>query len=1271
MCVDGSLSYSILSEKSRETTPIPLCVHGGLFSRLSFTWMTPLMTLGSRRPLRENDVFVLSKMDQCAVVAGNLEHTLHLIRALSSSIFRKWKHPAILSGCLRLMTDICQFLGPIIMSQILAQISNPVSLQETPTLYLSLLAISMYVSQLMGGICEAQYFQTGMRIGMQVRSSLMALIFRKSLRLTVDARHHQVSAGKMTNMMSSDTEQLQSFPEFMHVLWSAPFRIISSMILLYKFMGIAALAGAGLLVAVIPLQKKLVALMTAQVKRSQQFTDERLKAITEVMEGIQLVKCYSWEESFRAKIGSVRSSELREIKKYSLIRAVNSFLISALPVLVAVASFTAYSLIPSNPPLTAVQAFTALSLFGVLRFPLMQLPSVINTVGACKVSLNRISDFLNLLEVLNKDKDVVNPKNGQYLVDIDSCSFGWPNFSLKSISLKISPGDLVVVIGPTASGKSSLIQAILGQMPLTHGCMYVRSGPIAYCPQTPWIFNASVEDNILFGSTEDDRPKDQVQYATAIRGTDFEKDLQYMSNGDLTEIGERGVNLSGGQKQRLSLARAVYSTSDLVLLDDPLSALDSVVASKVYREAILGGMKGRARVLVTNRLEIVIANLGRKNCDVPRFVYMGENGSIESIGTFEDLLKTSVGFKSLVDKISSGQDEEMGNKKTSPIGSPRNVPEDVKSTDSRTNAGGLIVKEDRQVGAVALRVIQTYTKAMGLFNWIVIGYACVEFFRVLSSLWLSQWSSSSSSDSPVSYFLSTYVGLSMTQLGFALAVQIGGAVGGIRASGHMHDRMYSRLVIAPMRFFNSTPLGRILNRFSKDIGDMDKNLSTMFGMTLSVCMSLIGHLFILSWTAYYTVIAFIPLLMAFYWCQIYYRSTSREIKRMDSISRSPIYAHFQQIQDGISTVLAFGKSNFVTTQNANLIDNHMRFNFAQMSCNRWLGVRLDFYGGAIVLVTALFVVWTRGEIPVGVAGLALSTAIQLTSSLGGIVRLTAMLENSLNSVERVNEYTEIESENIVGQSVAQSWPSSGAITYESVTAYYRPYMDTEPVLNDLSFSIKGGEKIGIIGRTGAGKTSLVMTLFRILEISKGQISIDGINIAMLSLKQLRRVLGIIPQEPIVFEGTVKANIDPFDSHSDEEVRAALRAAHLTIGLDHQLVVGGKNLSAGQRQQICLARVILRKSKILVLDEATSSLDVVTDNLVLDTIRTVFKESTVLTIAHRLHTVADSDKLIVLDKGRLAEMGSPKNLISQKGIFASMVDETGETTRRFLISAVNR
>jgi ABC-type multidrug transport system fused ATPase/permease subunit len=393
---------------------------------------------------------------------------------------------------------------------------------------------------------------------------------------------------------------------------------------------------------------------------------------------------------------------------------------------------------------------------------------------------------------------------------------------------------------------------------------------------------------------------------------------------------------------------------------------------------------------------------------------------------------------------------------------------------------------------------------------------------------------------------------------------------------------------------------------------------------------------------------------------------------MDAISRSPIYAHFQQVQTGIDTVIAFGKKDSVKLENAKFIDNHIRFNLAQMSTNRWLAIRLEFYGGALVLVTALFIVGARNYMTSGVAGLALSTALQVTGALGGIVRLGAMLENSMNSVERISEYTLVDGEKFSGAVPPHNWPSRGDIRYESVVAVYAGSSPL-PVLRSISFSVSGGKKIGVVGRTGAGKTSLVMTLFRILEIQSGVISIDGIDIRNLSLAALRGALGIIPQDPIVFEGTVRDNIDPFRRYSDDQILDALSAAHLTnLNLGLGLVQGGKNLSAGQRQQICLARVLLTRPKILVLDEATSSLDSVTDTLVLETIKREFKTSTVITIAHRLHTVIDSDLILGLDAGELVEVGSPRELINRpNGLLASLIADTGAATAAALRDRIER
>ena len=1253
-----------------------------LYSALTFAWVTPMMVTGFRRPLQEEDIFAVPREDESLSLTSRLSASFALTSpSLLKAIVKVWLPSVIASGLWKTLNDGSQFAGPIFMSMILR------GLTEFSVVNLGLLALAIYLSQIIGAVGEGQYFQTGMRVGMQLRSALMALIFQKSLRLSVHSRMHGVSAGKLTNMISSDTESLQSFCEVMHVLWSAPLRIVTSMVFLYYLLGAAALAGAAVLVAMIPAQKRLVNWMTARVKRAQQFTDDRLKVVGESFEGIQLVKCYGWEEAFRSKIVNLRDRELSELYRYSLIRSVNSFIISAIPVLVAVVSFSAYSLMPGNPPLTAVQAFTALSLFQVLRFPLMQLPSVVNMLGACKVSLGRISDFLLLPETESTIPDVSDDNTGE-VISMNKCDFQWPKSAAESVpfaihvdSLDIRPGELVVVVGHTASGKSSFLQAILGLIPNTGGEFRVSKSlvetGIAYCPQTPWIFNGSVRDNITFGESV----VDETRYIAALEAVQMVEDLASMPDGDRTEIGERGVNLSGGQKHRLSLARAVYSSNPLVLLDDPLSALDATVASKVYSEGIIEAMAGRTRVLVTNRLEIVLPAVGIVR---PKFVVFGkEPGTVVAVGTFTELLKRQVPeFLSLVSKISSANPhgdstESNGLVLSTKKSSVRKTSIERSSSEESVNkpaAAKLVTKEDRQTGAVSTQTVGVYVDALRYFKTIVAMYALTEITRVIASVWLSEWSSNTEQvDNPIAYYLSIYVILSFAQLGFSLVSQILGAVCGNSAARILHSKMFDHLILAPMRFFHSTPLGRILNRFSKDVGDVDKNLAAMFGMTLSVSMGLVGTLAVLAATAYYTVIGFIPVLVAFYYCQLYYRASSREIKRMDSISRSPIYAHFQQIQEGIATVTAFNKLGFVTNQNGQFIDNHIRFNLAQMSTNRWLGIRLEFYGGALVLLTALFIVSTRSVIAVGIAGLALSTALQVTGALGGIVRLSAMLENSLNSVERIHEYSCVESEiGNVGLPAPKSWPSVGSITYTNVVAYHKPPNPSDlngpqPVLKFVSFSVRGGEKVGVIGRTGAGKTSLIMTLFRIIEVTEGSICIDGVDISKISLKQLRSALGIIPQEPIVFEGSLRDNIDPFHQYTDAEVGAAVQAAHLqSIQLDHAIVQGGKNLSAGQRQQVCLARVVLRRPKILVLDEATSSLDAVTDKLVSDTISSEFATSTVITIAHRLHTIVESDLLIALDNGRIGEIGSPQDLIGKEdGLFASLVHETGTATSKHL------
>uniref|UniRef100_A0A7N0U2M8 ABC-type xenobiotic transporter n=3 Tax=Kalanchoe fedtschenkoi TaxID=63787 RepID=A0A7N0U2M8_KALFE len=1154
----GYISVSSLSEDNNEYEELPggdyVCPerHVSIFSSIFFSWMGPLLQLGYKRPLTEKDIWKLDTWDRTETLTNSFQNYWAmekrepkpwLFRALKSSLGgRFW-----LGGFWKIGNDLGQFVGPVILNLLLENMQ-----QAGPAWKGYVYAFAIFVGVVLEVLSEAQYFQNLMRVGYWLRSTLVAAVFRKSLRLTHEGRQ-QFPSGKITNLMTTDAESLQQVTQSLHALWSAPFRIIIALVLLFQQLGIASLLGALLLVLMFPIQTAVISRIHKFTKKGLQRTDKRIGLMNEVLAAMDTVKCYAWETSFQSKIQSVRNEELSWFRKLSVLGALNSFILNTIPVFVTVVSFGIFTFLGGD--LTPARAFTSLSLFSVLRHPLFMLPNVITQVVNARVSLKRLEDLL-----LAEERVLLpNPplEAGLPAISIKNGNFAWESKmerpTLSNINLDIPAGSFVAIVGSTGEGKTSLISAMLGELLPMDGADVVIRGSVAYVPQVSWIFNATVRDNILFGS-----PFEGYKYATALDVAALRHDLELLPGGDLTEIGERGVNISGGQKQRVSLARAVYSDSDVYIFDDPLSALDAHVARQVFDKCIKTELRGKTRVLVTNQLHFL--------SQVDKIILVHE-GMVKEKGTFEELSNDGPLFKKLMEnagKIEEHVEEEEENKKVEPetsISLVNGVTNDSTNVASHTNKkegkSVLIKKEERETGVVSWNVLVRYKNALG-GTWVVtILFACyvmTEVLRVSSSTWLSHWTDSSTGNihGPGFYNL-IYAMLSLAQVLVSLANAFWLILSSLYAAKRLHDAMLASIIKAPMVFFHTNPLGRIINRFSKDLSDIDRTVAPFLNMFLAQVSQLISTFVLIGVVSTASLWASLPLLILFYSAYLYYQfcfqkmklmlvhcllqNTAREVKRLDSITRSPVYAQFSEALNGLP------------------------------------------------------------ELP--------------------------------------------------------------------------------PVLHGLSFTIYPCDKVGIVGRTGAGKSSMLNALFRIVELERGRILIDNYEIAKFGLADLRKVLGIIPQSPVLFSGTVRFNLDPFSEHNDADLWEALERAHLkdvirrnAFGLNAEVSDAGENFSVGQRQLLSLARALLRRSKILVLDEATAAVDVRTDALIQRTIREEFKSCTMLIIAHRLNTIIDCDRVLLLDSGKLLEYDTPEHLLSEEGsAFSRMVQSTGAANAQYLCSLV--
>uniref|UniRef100_A0A452GXK5 ATP binding cassette subfamily C member 2 n=1 Tax=Gopherus agassizii TaxID=38772 RepID=A0A452GXK5_9SAUR len=1183
---------------------------------------------------------------------------------LAKALIRTFVGNLLKSVAFKVVHDLLVFVSPQLLKLLISFVADPTAYAWQGYLY----ALLLFVTALVQSLCLQQYFQLCFVLGMSLRTALMAAVYKKALTVS-NATRKEYTQGETVNLMSADTQRFMDLATFIHQLWSAPLQIALSIIFLWWELGPSVLAGIGVMVLLIPINAVLM--------KNMKNKDQRMKIMNEILSGIKILKLFAWEPSFERQVGEIRVRELKGLLHFTNLQAFSIFIFSCAP-------FAVYVMVDEKNVLDAQKAFTSISLFNILRFPMATLPLVISSLVQTAVSTERLERYLG--------SGNLDPSNFSWLhgycfytlftslVAAQRCSESQLSRPSR-VTLDIKPGHLVAVVGAVGSGKSSLVSAVLGEMENLKGHINIQ-GSVAYVPQQAWIQNATLKDNILFGSDLDEARYQQVVEACALL-----PDLKLLPGGDLTEIGEKGINLSGGQKQRVSLARAVYSDADIYLLDDPLSAVDAHVGKHLFDQVLGpdGLLQGKTRILVTHSVsflprtdEIVVLVAGA----------VSEQGSYSTLlangGAFAQLLST---YGSQEGSTPEGEGWGLHHWRWGfPMpcifhstlfglmllcGEGRGVA--CRRSCVRGACGGW-TPWDAATECAALQVkFSLYLRYLhavgwGFSAWVFITYVAQYAAFMGSNLWLSDWT-----DDSLRYWNQTYptsqrdmrIGVFGALAAFLLAGALLATRGAIRASRVLHQQLLSNILRVPMSFFDTTPTGRIVNRFAKDIFTVDETIPMSFRSWLTCFLGIISTLLMICLATPYFALIIIPLSILYFFLLRYYVSTSRQLRRLDSVTRSPIYSHFGETVSGLSVIRAYGHQERFLQHNDRIVDMNQKSVYSWIVSNRWLAVRLEFVGNLVVFSAALLAVITRDNLGSGIVGLSISSALNITQTLNWLVRMTSELETNIVAVERVREYTEVENEAqwVTAQRPPPGWPSKGEIQITDYQVRYRPGL--ELVLHGLTCDIGSTEKVGVVGRTGAGKSSLTNCLFRILEAAGGKIVIDGVDISTIGLHDLRQSLTIIPQDPVLFSGTLRMNLDPFDQHSDEEIWKALELAHLkTYVLDlperlsHQVSEAGENLSVGQRQLLCLARALLRKSKILILDEATAAVDLETDHLIQTTIRSEFANCTVLTIAHRLHTIMDSNRVMVLQAGRIVEYDSPERLLQQQGLFSTMAKDAG-------------